>query len=147
MNRNLEEKEREEMSWNTYYVGAQTAVVVALGVINNNCGFPKGGTDTWGNAVAAYPPNDFWYILMPPPGGYTFPDGTNIPQNVMISGVSGVSQAQSNSSWWPPPNPPSGSSSTGVGGSGGGLDFKSNIIEDYMKGGERPVGAKSGAKK
>jgi len=93
------------MSWNTYYTGSQSDVIVANTQINTNCGFPRNGTTTWDTPVAAFQPNSFWYILMPPPSGYIFPDGTTIPQSTMINGVVNVTQQQSNSSWFPPPTP------------------------------------------
>lgn len=89
------------MSWNWFYTGTQADVVAANAQINSNCGFPNSYTQTWAIPQQAYQ-QAFWFIMMPPPEGYTQPNGVTITQAEMIAGVINVTQQQSQSNWWPP---------------------------------------------
>ena len=93
-------------SWNTYYTSATLAVITtALNQINSNCGWPNAQCQTWTTITQSYN-ETFYFILMPPPGGYVYPNGDVITQATMIANVVGVTQQQSDPSWWPPIIPP-----------------------------------------
>lgn len=91
--------------WDIYFTGTEEAVVTANAQINSNCGFPDSCTEGWATPQQAYE-QDFWFILMPPPDGYTTKCGS-WTQEEMISDVTGVEEQQAESNWWPPnPFPP-----------------------------------------
>lgn len=89
------------MSWNWFYIGTQADVVAANAQINSNCGFPNSYAQTWAFPQQAYQ-QSFWFIMMPPPEGYTEPNGNIITQAQMVAGVVNVTEQQSQSNWWPP---------------------------------------------
>jgi len=92
--------------WNTYYTGTENDITIANSQINSNCGLPFGGTSTWAISQQAYLQN-FWFIPMPNPNGWTREDGTYFTQDQMISNVINVTEQESQSNWWPPsPFPP-----------------------------------------
>src|SRR4051812_25974660 len=94
------------MSWNTYFTGSEQDILAANHQIDLNCGFPDPQTETWAIPQQAYE-QDFWFILMPPPEGYTNNYGT-WTQDQMIQEVTNVEEQQSQSNWWPPYPPRKG---------------------------------------
>lgn len=88
------------MSWDTFYTGSEEEIQVANAQIDSNCGFPDGVTQTWAVSQKAYE-QDFWFILMPPPGGYMNAVGA-WSQAQMIDGVTDVAEQESQPDWWPP---------------------------------------------
>ena len=87
-------------TWNSFFTGSQENIIAANHQIDLNCGFPDPQTQTWAVPEQAYE-QDFWFILMPPPTGYTNNYGT-WTQEQMIDGVQNVSIEESQSNWWPP---------------------------------------------
>ena len=93
-------------NWNMYYTGTLEEVSIANSQISTNCGLPFGETTTWAIPVQAYE-QDFWFIPMPSPTGWTREDGTHFTQSEMIIGVISVEEEEGQSNWWPPsPFPP-----------------------------------------
>ena len=84
-----------------YTSSDEKAVLTALAQINSNCGWPNATVSSWDIVRQAYE-QQLYYISMPPENGYTYQNGVNIPQSVMINNVTGVTIGPSNSSWWPP---------------------------------------------
>jgi hypothetical protein len=95
------------MSWNTYFTGTEENIAVANNQIGQNLGLPFMGTERWADPQQAYQ-QDFWFILMPPPQGWTREDGTHFTQEQMIENVSNVDMKESSPDWWPPLYPPKG---------------------------------------
>jgi len=93
-------------AWNMYYTGIQEDVEIANNQIGSNCGLPFGGTNAWAVPTLAYE-QDFWFIPMPSPSGWTREDGTHFTQSEMINGVTNVEEEEGQPNWWPPgPLPP-----------------------------------------
>lgn len=89
------------------YTGTEDQIIIAINQINTNCGLPFRGTQTWDIPKKAYS-YDFWFIYMPPTGGWIREDGTYFTQQQMIDGVVNVSIQESQPDWWPPPPSHSG---------------------------------------
>ena len=90
------------MTWNTYFTGTEEDIIAANNQININCNFPDLETTTWDIPKKAFN-QDFWFISMPSPEGYTNNYGS-WTQDQMINSVINVEEEESQTNWWPPAN-------------------------------------------
>jgi hypothetical protein len=92
------------MTWNTYFTGTQENIDIANNQIGKNLGLPFGGTQRWADPQQNYSDPTTYFILMPPPEGWTREDGTHFTQEQMINGVENIEIEESQPDWFPPPS-------------------------------------------